>query len=222
MFIGHYAVGFAAKKASPGISLGWLFLAVQFLDLIWPTLLLLNIEKVDINHDPNQLTPLIFTSYPISHSLLMVIGWSILFGFIYWLIKKNIRYAVVLGMCVLSHWILDFIVHYPDLPLYPGNSPKVGLSLWGFPVIESIIELLMFITGVTIYLRITAAKNKIGTYVLWTLIVLLVGAFVANIFGPSPTDVKSVAWGAQLLWIFVGLAFWTDYNRTPINLDAVI
>src|SRR6476620_4370574 len=108
MFIGHYAVGFAAKKYAPKISLGWLFLAVQFLDLLWPSLLLLGIEKVDINHNQNQQTPLIFSSYPVSHSLLMVLVWSLLFGLVYWLVKKNLKYAMILGLCVLSHWILDF------------------------------------------------------------------------------------------------------------------
>jgi hypothetical protein len=222
MFIGHYAIGFAAKKYAPQISLGWLFLAVQFLDLLWPSLLLIGIEKVDINNDQNQQTPFLFTSYPISHSLLMVLVWSLLFGLIYWLLKKNLQSAMILGLCVFSQWVLDFIVHYPDLPLYPGVSPKVGLGLWHLPVIENIVEFIMFIAGITIYLKLTAAKNKTGTYLIWALIILLVAAATANISGPPPTDVTAVAWGAQLLWIFVGLAFWADHNRTPVIMEAVI
>ena len=217
MFIGHFAVGFAAKKSAPALSLGWLFIAVQFLDLLWPTFLLLNVEQVAINHDTNQLTPLTFTHYPISHSLLMALVWAFLFSIVYYLFKKNFKYAVILFLCVLSHWMLDLIVHYSDLPLYPGNSPKVGLKLWSRPVIENIIEGLMFIIGMAIYFKATAAKNNIGKYVLWILIALLVAAYFANIFGPAPTDVNAIAWSAQLMWIFVALAFWADHNRRAVT-----
>jgi len=216
MFIGHFAVGFAAKKAAPGLSLGWLFMAVQFLDLLWPSLLLLNIEQVAINTDPGQLTPLSFTHYPISHSLVMALAWAFLFGLIYYLFKKNLKHACILFLGVISHWILDLIVHYPDLPLYPGNSPKVGLKLWSLPVAENIIEGVMFVTGVAVYLNITTAKNNIGKYLFWILIVLLAAAYLANILAPAPTDTNALAWGAQFMWLFVVLAFWADYNRRVI------
>jgi len=218
MFIGHYAAGFAAKKWAPLLSLGWLFIAVQFLDLLWPTLLLLDVEHVAINHDPNQLTPLAFTYYPISHSLLMAFIWALLIGGIYYLWNKNFKHAFILFICVLSHWILDLLVHYPDLPLYPGNSPKVGLKLWSLPLIENIAEGVMFIIGVIVYLKATVAKNNRGKYVLWILIILLVVAHLANIVSSAPTDVRAVAWGAQLLWIFGVLAFWADHNRSAKSL----
>jgi membrane-bound metal-dependent hydrolase YbcI (DUF457 family) len=188
---------------------------VQFLDLLWPTLLLLNAERVDINYDPEQLTPLSFTYYPISHSLLMALIWALLFGIIYYLFRKNFKYALILFLCVFSHWLLDVLVHYPDLPLYPGDSPKLGLGLWSMPLLENAIEFLMFIIGVGIYLVATTAKNNAGKYVTWILILLLAVAYLANIFGPKPTDTKLVAWGAQLMWIFVALAFWADKNRVP-------
>lgn len=222
MFIGHYAVGFAAKKTAPGISLGWLFIAVQFLDLIWPTLLLLNVEQVEINPDPNQLTPLTFTNYPVSHSLLMAVIWAFLFGMIYWLIRKNLKIAIVLSLCVLSHWVLDFIVHYPDLPIYPGSPSKVGLRVWSLPVLENFIEAIMFLAGVVIYLRTTAAKNKLGKYLTIILIVLLIAAYLGNIFGPDPSNVKTLAWAAQMMWLFVLMAFWTDHNRRLITMDPVL
>ena len=221
MFIGHYGVGFAAKKYASAISLGWLFIAVQFSDLLWPTLLLFNVEHVAINRDPNVVVPLVFTDYPFSHSLLMVLIWSLLFGFIYWMIKKNSKYAIILALCVFSHWLLDLIVHYPDLPLYPGNSPKVGLKLWSLPIVEDIVEMAIFVIGLVMYLRTTIAKNNWGKYVLWILVVLLVASFAANIFGPPPTDVKAIAGPAQFMWIFVVLAFWADRNREPKNLPAI-
>jgi len=152
----------------------------------------------------------------------MSLAWAFLFGLIYWLIKKNLKVAIILSLCVLSHWILDLIVHYPDLPIYPWNSSKVGLKLWSLPVLENCIEAIMFLAGLVIYLRTTAAKNKWGKYLPTLLIVLLTAAYLGNIFGPVPTDVKTLAWGAQMMWVFVLLAFWADHNRRPITMDPVL
>src|SRR5215210_623913 len=106
MFIGHFAVGFGAKTEQPKISLGTLFFAAQFLDLLWPTLLLLGWEKVTITPGSTAVAPLEFTSYPISHSLLAVLGWSVLWGLVYWLWRRNKAGALLVGFCVLSHWFL--------------------------------------------------------------------------------------------------------------------
>ena len=217
MFIGHFGIGFGAKKIAPGLSLGLLFMAVQFLDLLWPTLLLLDAEHVAIVPGITKSTPLDFTDYPISHSLLMVIGWGLLFGFIYWLIKRNARYAFILVLCVISHWVLDYIVHRPDLPLFPGNSPRVGLGVWNFPFLSLLIEGIIFITGVVIYVKKTSAKNRIGRVGLWILVGLLVLIHVGNIFGPPPPDVPTIMWAGQLQWIFVLLAFWIDHNREAVE-----
>jgi hypothetical protein len=215
MFIGHYGAGLAAKRAAP-FSLGLLFLAVQFLDLLWPTFLLLHIEQATINTQSKATVPLLFTYYPYSHSLLMALVWSLLFGGIYWLLKRNTRYAFILGLCVFSHWILDLIVHLPDLPLYIGdNAPKVGLQLWNYPIVENIVEGAIFIVGLLLYLRSTRAKNKIGRYSFWGLIALLILVHIVNIFSPPPTSINIVAWGAQGMWLFVILAFWVDKNRGP-------
>jgi FtsH-binding integral membrane protein len=214
MFIGHYGVGLGLKKTAP-VSLGLLFLACQFLDLLWPTFLLLNIEYVSINNNASTPVPLTFTDYPYSHSLVMAIVWSVLFGGVYWLIKRNKKYAFILGLCVLSHWVLDLIVHLPDLPLYPSaSSPKVGLQLWTKPIASTILESFIFIVGLILYLRSTKAKNKTGSIVFWILIVLLILAHMANLLSPPPTSVTALAWGAQFMWIFVILAFWADNNRT--------
>ena len=131
MFIGHFGVGFGAKKAAPGISLGTLFIAVQFLDLLWPTLLLFNIENAEIHPELSNARTVAFTYYPYSHSLLFALIWSILFGVIYFILKKDRKAAFILAICVLGHWILDLIVHFRDLPLFPGRSPHLGLGLWG-------------------------------------------------------------------------------------------
>jgi len=214
MFIGHYVAGLAAKRVAP-VSLGLLFLAVQFLDLLWPTFLLLNIEQATINPQPNATVPLLFTYYPYSHSLVKAIVWSLLFGVIYWFFKRNTRNAIILGLCVFSHWILDLIVHLPDLPLSLGNNaPKAGLQLWNYPVVENIVEGAIFIIGLLLYLRSTKAKNKVGLYGFWGLVLLLILVHLANIFSPPPTSINAIAWGAQGMWLFVLLAFWVDKNRT--------
>ncbi|HUM45390.1 MAG TPA: hypothetical protein PLD84_00585 [Chitinophagales bacterium] len=215
MFIGHFGVGMAAKKYAPEVSLGTLFIAVQFSDLLWPTLLLLNVEHIIIR-PYNSLQPLAFIDYPVSHSLLMVLGWSLLFGMGYWLLKKNKRAATVLALCVFSHWLLDLVVHFPDLPLYPGSSAKLGFALWNYPMATAIAEGALFITGIIFYLRKTRARNAGGTILFWLLIFLLAAAHAANLFAPVPNSISAVAWGAQLQWIFVALAFWADHNRSPI------
>jgi len=158
MVIGHFGVGLGAKKFAPSISLGTLFIAVQWADLLWPVLLLLNVEHVDIRKN-NPHFPLDFTDYPVTHSLLMGAVWGLCFGLLYWLVKKDRRSAIVLGICVLSHWVLDLIVHAPDLPLFPGNSPKVGLGLWDYPVLTWLAEGLFFIIGLMLYLKTTRQKT---------------------------------------------------------------
>lgn len=213
MFIGHFAVGFGAKTSAPRLSLGTLFLAAQFVDLLWPALLLLGVENVDIEPGITKLTPLNFVSYPISHSLLTVCGWGLLFGVIYWLVKRSAKGALVLGLCVVSHWALDLIVHRPDLPLYPGASPRLGLGLWNSLGGTLLVEGLFFVAGVTLYLRVTEAKNRAGALGFWALAGFLVLVYLANIFGPPPPSATAIAWAGQLQWLFVVWAYWVDGNR---------
>jgi hypothetical protein len=213
MFIGHFGVAFGTKKATPALSLGLLFIAVQFLDLLWPNLLLLHVEHVAIVPGITKMAPFDFTDYPISHSLLMAIVWGLLFGGILWLIRRNIKEAVVLGLCVVSHWLLDLFVHRPDLPLFPGNSPKFGFGLWNYPYIEPIIELSIFFVGLLFYIQKTAPKNAIGNIGLWVLVLFLLLIQFSDLFTPPPTDVIAMAWSAQVMWILVLLAFWVDRNR---------
>ncbi|MEZ4745126.1 MAG: hypothetical protein R3C41_03550 [Calditrichia bacterium] len=213
MFIGHFGVGFGAKSADRKISLGTLFLAAQFLDLLWPTFLLMGIETVRIDPGNTKMTPLDFNSYPFTHSLLMVCIWGLLFGGVFWLFKKNLRGAVVLGFCVISHWLLDLFVHRPDLPLYPGNSPMLGFGLWNSVIGSTLLEGLIFGLGVWLYLRSTAAKNRAGLWGFWGLVGFLVLIHLGNIFGPPPPSVSAIAWAGQLQWLFVIWAYWVDRNR---------
>jgi multisubunit Na+/H+ antiporter MnhC subunit len=215
MFIGHFGLGFATKKIAPNVSLGTSLMAVQFLDLVWPTLLLLDVEHVVIHPELGGTRTLEFSDYPISHSLLLAIGWSILFGGVYWLIRKDRRSAFILGLAVLSHWVLDLVVHFHDLPLFPWASAKVGFGVWGSAVVTNILEGLLFGTGVYLYLRATIAKNKTARIVFWTLVVLLLLVQVSSLVGPPPENVAMLAWSAQFQWLFVALGYWADRHTVP-------
>ncbi len=217
MFIGHFGVGMGAKKAAPKISLGTLFLASQFLDLLWPVFLLLGWEHVEIQPGITKMTPLNFSDYPISHSLLMAFVWGLAFGTVYFLIKRSFFGSLVLTICVVSHWFLDLIVHIPDLPLYPGSQLLLGFGLWNYRAGAILTEALVFITGAVLYLRSTRAVNKAGSYGFWGLIAVLVLIYIANLSGSPPPSVRAVAWAGELQWLFIIWAWWVDRNRSPIT-----
>jgi hypothetical protein len=215
MFIGHIAVALAAKKAAPKVSLGTLTLAVQFVDLLWPLFLLLGIEHVRIDPGNTAFTPLDFYDYPISHSLLTGIGWAFAFGLIYFLIRRSMKNAIILGGCVVSHWVLDFISHRPDMPIVPWTSTYVGLGLWYSVPATIVVEGLLFAVGVYIYIRSTTARDRTGTYAFWSFIVFLVLVWIGNIVGGPPPNVTALAWGAQSAWLLILWAYWIDRHRLP-------
>ena len=164
MFIGHFAVGFAAKKIAPKPSLGTYFMAVSFVDMLWPIFLLLGIEHVRISPGITVVTPLDLYDYPFSHSLVAVLFWSLLVGGLYFILKKEKRSALVVGIAVFSHWILDFITHRPDMPISFGETTYVGLGLWNSLAGTIIVEVGMFIAGIALYLKATTPKDRTGKY----------------------------------------------------------
>lgn len=213
MFLGHFGIGLGAKAKAPFISLGTLFLAAQFVDLLWPTLLLLGWEQVAIQPGVTTVNPLKFIYYPITHSLLMGVGWGVLLGGIYFALQRNKMGAFVIGALVVSHWVLDLIVHIPDLPLYPGNSPMMGLGLWNSIIGTLLVEGLVFLLGLYFYLRTTQAKDNIGRFGFWGLIAFLLLIYAGNVLGPPPPDVGAIAWAGQLQWLLIGLGYWVDKHR---------
>ncbi len=222
MFIGHFSVGFGAKALGQSVSLGTLFLAAQFVDLLWPTLLLMGLENVEIEPGITKLTPLNFVSYPISHSLLMVCVWGLLFSVIYWLVKKKTKGALVLGLCVVSHWVLDLIVHRPDLPLYPGESPRLGLGLWNSLAGTLLLEGFIFVIGIVLYFRVTKDRNRAGRFGFWTLVGFLVLVYFISMIGPPPPSTNAIAWAGQLQWLLANGRLVSDTRSTGMNLRFVL
>ena len=213
MYLGHYAIAFAAKRASPGTSLGTLIFASQFIDILWPLFVLLGLEKVAVDPGNTVVTPLRFVQYPFTHSLLSVLIWACLFASLYWMVSRNRTGTLTVWLAVLSHWVLDFFTHAPDLPLYPGSEKTVGLGLWNSLSGTLALEVGIFIIGVILYLRATRPANRTGTYSFIALLVFLIVTYVINILGPPPPDYKAVAYSALLLWLLVPWGYWVDRNR---------
>lgn len=220
MFIGHFGLGFGAKTLAPRVSLGTLFLSAQFIDLLWPTLLLLGVERVRIAPGATAVTPLDFEHYPISHSLAAVIGWALLVGSLHFLLRRNRRNALIVAALVVSHWLLDLLVHRPDLPVLPDDRLFVGLGAWSSLGLTLLIELPLFFAGLWLYARSTAAADAKGSWLLWSLVALLLLIYAGNLFGGPPPNVEAIIWAGHLQWLLVAWAYWIDRHRRTVGPAA--
>ena len=218
MFIGHFAVALAGKRVAPKTSLDTLILAAQFLDFLWPVFVLLGIEHVRIAPGSTRVSSLDFTVHPISHSLLMATVWAVLFCGAYYTLRRNARSALVLGAAVLSHWLLDFIVHRPDLQLYPGSEARVGLGLWNSWAASIAMEVLFFGTGLGIYLSCTCARDNTGRYGFWSLIAFLFFGWVSSLFAGAPPNLAALAWGGLAMGLTAPWGWWADRHRAVIEV----
>ena len=214
MFIGHFAVAFAAKRAAPTVSLGTWFIACELVDLIWPLFLLFGIETVRITPGITAFAPLDFVSYPWTHSLLMCAAWALAMGAIYWALRQDKVDAIVIGIVVLSHWFLDAIVHRPDLPLAPGSDIKVGFGLWNSVPGTLALESAMFAAAVWFYVAGSRARDRIGQFGFLAIVALLVISYVSAAFGPLPPSIAAIAWtGIAGGILFGALGYWVDRHR---------
>lgn len=213
MFLGHAALGFAAKRYTPRTNLGWLLTAPYLADLLWPVFLLLGWEHVRIDPGNTAVTPLDFTSYPWSHSLLMLVVWGAALGGLYWVTRRDARGAWILGALVVSHWVLDFVVHRPDLPLVPWGGPKLGLGLWYSRRDTFTTEDMLFVIGAALYLGGTRAKNWLGHVSLWSLLALLFFAYQSATHGPPPPSEHAIALFGLIGFVFIPWAMWIDATR---------
>lgn len=213
MFIGHYAVGFAAKRAAPKTSLGLLIGATVLLDLLWPVFLLLGWEKVEVVPSAKPFLRLNFVNYPISHSLAASIGWGLAAGGGYWAATRYGAGAFWIAIGVVSHWLLDFVSHRPDLPLWPGG-PRVGLSLWNSTFATIAVEGAMFAAGLRLYLSFTGPLDGVGRWSLLAFVAFATAIYVSSIAGPPPPGTRAVAWVGLASWLLPVWSGWIDEHRS--------
>ena len=212
MFVGHFGLALAAKRLAPRASLAVLILAAQLADVVWPVLVALGIEQVRIDPGNTAFTPLDFVSYPYSHSLLLLVVWGLVLGV---LTRTHVHARAAIPLIaglVVSHWVLDWITHRPDMPLFPGG-PHLGLGLWNSVPGTLAVELVMFAAGVWIYAGITRAKDAVGRWGFFTLMAFLLLAYFANLHSvpPSVTAVFTVSMVGAL--VIAAWAWWVDRHR---------
>jgi hypothetical protein len=209
MLIGHYGAAFALKPAEPRVSLGVLFVATQFVDILWIVLVLAGVEKVRLS--PNGDAPIEFTAYPWSHSLVMSVVWAAAAFLLVRLLPiykgpRHTRAALVVAACVLSHWFLDLPMHRPDLPI-GFHGPYVGFGIWNNPTLGILAEAATLIAGFWIYRRKAPRTN----YGLVVLALFLLVVLIINTYGPPPRDVAALASSGLAFYVFVAaVAWWLD------------
>ena len=216
MFIGHFAVGFAAKARARRAPVTMLVAAATFLDVLWPVFMALGIERTAIVPSANPFLTFDFY-YPWSHSLVMALVWSVALGAAYGPIAKDRAGATWVGALVFSHWVLDFVTHVPDLPLVPGLSTRVGLGMWRNPALTVVVESLMFVAGVAIYWRATRARSVWGHVSLASFMAFLVWAYVGNLTGPPPPSIQAIIWiGILASALTIAWLAWVDRTRRTV------
>ena len=198
MFVGHFAVALAAKRVEPKLTLPVLFAAVQFLDILWPAFIVLGVEHARIVPGITAVVPFDLYDFAYSHSLLMSLVWSVLFA-LPWLLRRERRAGLVVGACVFSHFILDWVTHRPDMPLAPGVDARFGLGLWNHLVLALTVEGAMFAVGIGLYVAATRATNRMGSIGMWCLFAFLAFGWLSTPFGPPPPSMQAVAISALVL-----------------------
>jgi len=221
MFVGHYGPSFAIKATQPAIPLWLLFIAVQLVDVVWAVLVLLGIEKVRIVPGITASNPFDLYYMPYTHSLVAAILWSVAAGVACKFLRglRSWSAAAWIGAAVFSHWILDWVVHRPDLPLY-DDTMKVGLGLWNFPAIALSLEALLLFGGMFMYLRRTRAINIIGRLGPPAFGVLMLAIQSYVFFGPPPTSPVAAAMTALVSYaVFAAVVQWLDRQRRDATVQ---
>lgn len=213
MFVGHYSVAFAAKTERNKIPLWVLFVAVQFLDYIWATLVLLGVEKLRVIKGFTSGSMLDSYFHPYSHSLIAAILWSVVAAAGYRPLCRLLGYtytrsaAFIVGLAVFSHWILDLIAHPRDLAIY-DNTWKVGFGLWNYRDPEFALEIALLAGGIILYLmrNVMPAIRKKAVIAFG---IVLVVVQIGDTYVPrTPLTDKATVIGVWIFYtLFVFIAF---------------
>jgi membrane-bound metal-dependent hydrolase YbcI (DUF457 family) len=213
MFIGHFGVGFALKRIAPRTSLAALMAAALWADILWTIFLLIGWEHVRIAVGDTKWTPLDLYDYPWSHSLALMLVWSVVLALLYRAWRSDTIGAWAIAMGVFSHWVLDWLTHRDDMPLYPGG-PKYGLGLWNSIAATLVIELAMFLGGVLLYVGATRALDRIGRWVFWAYVAFLIVLCIGDRFSAPPENPREIAWtGLIATVVLLTWAGWFDRHR---------
>jgi hypothetical protein len=222
MFIGHYGVSFIAKAVKPALPLWVLFLAVQLVDVFWAVLVLFGIEKVRIVPGITATNPLDLYYMPYTHSLLASLIWMAAAIVVSRLIPRISRWgsAAIVGVAVLSHWVLDLLVHRHDLPIY-ADAHKLGMGLWNYPVAAFFLEVMLLVGGAYLYARRTRAVDRGGIYGMSVFILLMIGVQLLVFFGAPPRSDTAVAISALVSYfLFTAMAFWLERKRVTSEVES--
>lgn len=212
MLVGHIAVGLAAKRITPRVSLGTTVLAALLPDLLWCIFLLAGIERVELKPGRGAVNYLVASDIAFSHSLLMGAVWGALLAGAYFLVRHYARGAWILFAAVMSHWLLDFVSHRPDMALSPGIHQRFGLGLWNSVAATLAVEGGMWLLAIIMYTRATRAKSRTEVYAFWIVVILLTMAWLSNITGPPPPSARTMA--ASSLIFFSSIMAWAYWiNR---------
>jgi membrane-bound metal-dependent hydrolase YbcI (DUF457 family) len=218
MFVGHFAVGLAAKRVAPKVSLATLILAAAFADILWIILFAAGVEQVVIEPGIMVANSLNLVYIPFSHSLVMDAVWGALFGAAYFLMRGDSRGAWVLALAVLSHWLLDFVTHRPDMPLAPGIDMRFGLGLWNSRMATVVVEGTLWFASIILYIRATRPIKRAAVYAFWTMIVLLTALWLVSLRGDPPPSLSAMAIVNTVFFLVVASwAYWVDRNRAQIR-----
>lgn len=218
MFVGHVGAALAAKKLSPTTSLVWFVLAANLIDLLWPFALLAGIESVRIAPGFTPFTPMEFTHYPWTHSLVMTIALGAVLGHLAYMSGVPRSRAAIVALLVPSHWVLDFITHVPDLPLWPGGGPKVGLGLWNSVPGTFVVEGVLWLAAIVLFLKARRPRGANGNFAFWSFIVINTAMWATSPFQTPPPDERALALFGLVGWIVVPWAWWIE--RTTDNRAA--
>ena len=214
MFVGHYGVSLAFKSLEKPLPLWLLFIAVQFVDVLWAVFVFLGIEKVRITPGITASNPLDLYYLPYSHSLLAALIWSALAFVGYKIVSRRVAYAAfLLSAAVFSHWVLDVIVHRPDLPLY-DDTYKMGFGLWNYPILALALEASLLFGGMILYLRSSSALSALGRFGMPVFGIVLLAIQAMVFFGSPPSSTMAAALTAFLSYVvFAALAYWLEKKR---------